>query len=315
MPFTEGCLASEYRNSEVAIPGFSLISTDSSLGRSGGVATYLRDDLPPPLTYFDFPAQPMADTLWLQLQLRHPHALLIGLVYRSASSDLEKDCQLLKYIRDFILSHHCSHLLLLGDVNAPDIMWDEGVSAGGFSSRLLRLVQEEDWVQHVHELTHYRARQRPSLLDLVFINESHPVDRIQISESHGRSDHIVQEFDFLCYWTCKLASTKLLCNFSKADFTVLPSHLDETIHLDGGVNELSACIESAIHGADLKHIPRRHVNQPFAPSLPRRIRRLPDSCAHLFAIQRYTQSAKDIAAYRKVRNQFELTRTVSRFVH
>ena len=145
MAFTETWLTPEYRDSEVAIPGFSLIRTDSPRGRSGGVAIYLRNDLPPPIIYFDFPAQPMADTLWLQLPLRHPDALLIGLVYRSPSSDLEKDCELLKSIRDFILSHHCSHFLLLGDFNAPDIMWDEGVSAGGFSSRPFHLVQEEDW--------------------------------------------------------------------------------------------------------------------------------------------------------------------------
>ena len=132
MAFTETWLTPEYRDSQVAIPGFSLIRTDSSRGRSGGVAIYLRNDPPPPLIYFDFPAQPMADTLWLQFPLRQPDALLIGLVYRSHSNDLKKNCELLKSIGDFILSHQCSHLLLLGDFNAPDIMWDEGVSAGGF---------------------------------------------------------------------------------------------------------------------------------------------------------------------------------------
>ena len=182
----------------------------------------------------------MADTLWLQLPLRHPDALLIGLVYRSPSSVLDKDCELFKSIRDFILSHRCSNLLLLGDFNAPNIMWDEGVSTGGFSSRLFHLVQEEDWTQHVREPTRYRAGQQPSLLDLVFTNETHLVDRIQISEPLGKSYHAVPEFDFLCYWTCKLTSTKLLRNFSKANFTGLSSHLAETIHLDGSVNELFA---------------------------------------------------------------------------
>ena len=38
MAFTETWLTPEYRDSEVAIPGFSLIRTDSSRGRSGGVA-------------------------------------------------------------------------------------------------------------------------------------------------------------------------------------------------------------------------------------------------------------------------------------
>ena len=81
MAFTETWLTPEYRDSEFAVSGFSLIRTDSSCRRSGGVAIYLRNDLPPPLIYFDFPAQPMADTLWIKLPLRHPGALLIGLIY------------------------------------------------------------------------------------------------------------------------------------------------------------------------------------------------------------------------------------------
>ena len=145
MAFTETWLARKYTDSKVAISDFSLIKTDSSHSRSGGVAICLQNDLQHHPIFFDFPAQPMADTLWLQLPLRHPDVLLIGPVYRSPSSDLEKNCELLKSIRDFILSHNCSHLLLLGDFNTPDIMWDEGVSAGSFSSRLFHLVQEEDW--------------------------------------------------------------------------------------------------------------------------------------------------------------------------
>ena len=142
MAFTETWLAPEYRDSEFAVPGILLIRTDSSRSRSDGVAIYLRNELPPSLIYFDFPAQPMADTLWLQLPLRHPDALLIGLVYRSPSSDLRKDCERFKSTRDFFLSHHCSHLLLFGDFNAPDIIRNEGVSAGDFSSRLLCYVKE-----------------------------------------------------------------------------------------------------------------------------------------------------------------------------
>ena len=146
-------------------------------------------------------------------------------------------------------------------------MWDEGVSAGGFSSCLFHLVQEEDCAQHVREPTGYRAEQRPSLLDLVFTYESHLVDRIQISELLGKSDHTVLEFDFLCYWPCELASTKLLRNFSKADFTGLSSHLAETIHLDGGVNEPFLRVQSAIHEADLKYIPRRPRQTTVCPLL------------------------------------------------
>ena len=48
MAFTETWLTSEYRDSELAVLGFSLIRADSSRGRAGGVAIYIRDDFPTP---------------------------------------------------------------------------------------------------------------------------------------------------------------------------------------------------------------------------------------------------------------------------
>ena len=82
----------------------------------------------------------------------------------------------------------------------------------------------------------------------MFSNESYLFNSIQISEPLEKSDDAVLEFDT---WTCKLASTKLQRNFSKADFTGLSSHFAETIHLDGSVNELFVRIQYAIH-EDLK---------------------------------------------------------------
>ena len=90
MAFTETWLTFEYRDSELAFPGFSLITADSSRSRACGVPIYLRDDFPPALIYFDFPSQPLADTLWLRLTLRHSDALLIDLLYRLPSSDLQR---------------------------------------------------------------------------------------------------------------------------------------------------------------------------------------------------------------------------------
>ena len=68
----------------------------------GGVTIYLWDDFLPPLMYLNFLLQPLADALWLRLPLRHLDALLITLLYRSPSSDLPRDCDLLISVRDFI---------------------------------------------------------------------------------------------------------------------------------------------------------------------------------------------------------------------
>ena len=212
------------------------------------MAIYLRDDFPPPLIYFNFQSQSLADTLWLQLPLGHSDALLIGLLYRSSFSHHQRDCDLLISIRDFIHSHNCSCLLLLGDFNAPDIMWDQGIPTRGFLSGLFRLVQEEAWTQHVCEPTRYPTGHRPCSLDLEPTNESHLVDNIQMCEPLGKSDHMVLDFEYICYWTGKLATTKLLRNFpkTKANFPDLSAHLVSTIHMNGPAEELYTFIQSAI---------------------------------------------------------------------
>ena len=66
------------------------------------------------------------------------------------------------------------------------------------------------------------------------------------------------------------------------------AHLASTIPMNGPGEELYTSIQSAIHEADRKYIPHKPVKMNSTPSLPRRIRRLLDSRARLFAKQRLT---------------------------
>ena len=229
-----------------------------------------------------------------------------------------KDGELLKSIKDFHLSHLCSHLLLLGDINTPDIIWNEGVPARGYSSRLLRLVQEEDWTQLVWEPSRYRTGQQPSPPDLVFTDESHLIDKKQISESVEKSDHAVSEFNYHCYWTFKFVSTKLLRNFSKADFTGLASHLVKTIHTNGSVYKLFIGMKPDIHEADLKCIPRKSVKKQSAPFLLHWFRLLVDSRTYFSLSSNYCNPLKTSLPIEKsathAETKPELCRRVSKLV-
>ena len=66
--------------------------------------------------------------------------------------------------------------------------------------------------------------------------------------------------------------------------------------MNGSAEELYTFIQSAIHEADRKYIPRKPVKMKSTTSLPCRIRCLLDSRARLFAKQRLTQLTEDIAA-------------------
>ncbi|GAA48107.1 hypothetical protein CLF_101184 [Clonorchis sinensis] len=96
------------------------------------------------------------------------------------SSPPEDDHFLIRTLGQLSSSYHFTHLLLVGDFNAPKAPWTELQcvgSSGPFTAALTEVVQQSAWTQHVVAPTRYRAGQQPSLLDLVITNERHFVDQ------------------------------------------------------------------------------------------------------------------------------------------
>ncbi|GAA57115.1 hypothetical protein CLF_112200, partial [Clonorchis sinensis] len=116
----------------------------------------------------------------IQVPLRGSDSLLLGAVYRSPSSPPKCDQFLIRTLGQLSSSYHFTHLLLVGDFNAPKAPWMELQSVGSsgpFAAALTEVVQQSAWTQHVVAPTRYRAGQQPSLLDLVITNERHFVDQ------------------------------------------------------------------------------------------------------------------------------------------
>ena len=187
--------------------------SDITRGRAGGVALYISDKLPPPVISSDFPLLPMCEALWVSFPLRSSDTLLLGVIYRSPACNPQDDAALLDAIKNFTGSKQHTHLLIMGDFNAPDVQWTTGVCSGTFSNDLLQLTNQEGCTQHVAEPTRYRNGQLPSLLDLILTNEPHQVDRVEINQPLGKSDHASLEFDYICYWPVRPSSCKILRNF------------------------------------------------------------------------------------------------------
>ncbi|GAA48290.1 hypothetical protein CLF_101424 [Clonorchis sinensis] len=162
------------------------------------------------------------DALWLQVPLRGSDSLLLGVVYRSPSSPPEDDHFLIRTLGQLSSSYHFTHLLLVGDFNAPKAPWTELQcvgSSGPFAAALTEVVQQSAWTQHVVAPTRYRAGQQPSLLDLVITNERHFVDQVTINAPLGHGDHCVLTFDFICYWARNPEPQTWIRNFCRADFS------------------------------------------------------------------------------------------------
>ena len=153
-----------------------------------------------------------------------------------------------------------THLLVVGDMNYSEIDWDAWSSSAGEmhgSSKFVSCLQDNFLSQLVSIYTRYREGQRPSLLDLVIINEEQIVSNIVGSSALGKSDHIVLNFDLNCYVEDKEDKPARYI-FAKGDYEGLSdlskvnwSKLD---NLD--TNAAWSAFADEIHEGMEKHIPK-----------------------------------------------------------
>ncbi|GAA50660.1 hypothetical protein CLF_104875 [Clonorchis sinensis] len=289
-----------------SIDGYSVFRADSKRGRAGGVALYLHAALPIPIVLSDTTPAPFCDALWLQVPLRGSDSLLLGVVYRSPSSPPEDDHFLIRTLGQLSSSYHFTHLLLVGDFNAPKAPWTELQcvgSSGPFAAALTEVVQQSAWTQHVVAPTRYRAGQQPSLLDLVITNERHFVDQVTINAPLGHSDHCVLTFDFICYWARNPEPQTWIRNFCRADFSGMRIFLNQVKLGPASVEDLYRTIVQKVHEADAMYVPKKPARSRTSRKLPKRIRRLLEKRSQLFLKKLTTGDTEDELAFRKMRNR------------
>ncbi|GAA49941.1 hypothetical protein CLF_103810 [Clonorchis sinensis] len=296
----------DHESLHASIDGYSVFRADSKRGRAGGVALYLHAALPIPIVLSDTTPAPFCDALWLQVPLRGSDSLLLGVVYRSPSSPPEDDHFLIRTLGQLSSSYHFTHLLLVGDFNAPKAPWTELQcvgSSGPFAAALTEVVQQSAWTQHVVAPTRYRAGQQPSLLDLVITNERHFVDQVTINAPLGHSDHCVLTFDFICYWARNPEPQTWIRNFCRADFSGMRIFLNQVKLGPASVEDLYRTIVQKVHEADAMYVPKKPARSRTSRKLPKRIRRLLEKRSQLFLKKLTTGDTEDELAFRKMRNR------------
>ncbi|MES9973438.1 MAG: reverse transcriptase domain-containing protein [Candidatus Thiodiazotropha sp.] len=303
LALTETWLTSDVLDGEILLPGYHVIRADSQRGRNGGIAIYLREDMPPSLLV---PVTNIStfDQLWLQVDLRGTDKLLIGVIYRPPSISESTDSLFVQNVIDVLDRNPSTHLLLMGDFNLPSIQWNGLTNQNhGMGAELFDTMKFRSWTQHVKEPTRFRHGQTSSLLDLVFTNESHFIDAIHHLSPLGLSDHMLLKFDFLCYWTRKIVRNTLQRNFTRANFQDMRNYLAESTsslptEAENAYEELRRLLDSA----DKQFVPRTLVKIEDKHQLPRRIRRLLHQRSILFAKQLRTNATDDINNFKRIRN-------------
>ncbi|GAA56332.1 hypothetical protein CLF_110614 [Clonorchis sinensis] len=241
----------------------------------------------------------------LLVPLRGSDSLLLGVVYRSPSSPPEDDHFLIRTLGQLSSSYHFTHLLLVGDLNAPKASRTELQcvgSSGHFAAALTEVVQQSAWSQHVVAPTRYHAGQQPSLLDLVITNERQFVDQVTINAPLGHSDHCVLTFDFICYWARNPEPQTWIRNFCRADFSGMRIFLNQVKLGPASVEDLYRTIVQKVHEADAMFVPKKPARSRMSRKLPKRICLL-EKRSQIFFKKLTTGDTEDELAFRKMRNR------------
>jgi hypothetical protein len=179
---------------DLQIDGYDLFS--NLVGR--GTVLYVKSCLGPTVVCL----QHVCDScVWCIVPLANADRLIVGVVYRSPSSGDIDNQNLNASIREAV-DMKCSHVLVLGDFNYPEINWSTlrpDAAMGRPVQDFLDCVQDCFLFQHVSEATRFRLDQRANVLDLVFTNEEAMISNLKVHEPVGSSDHAVLSWNFNCY--------------------------------------------------------------------------------------------------------------------
>ena len=156
--------------------------------------------------------------------------MLFGCFYRShtpsATSDKNNDD--LNRIFYNISRKNYSHKCLVGDFNFKDINWVSWTTFHNENSKEAKFIEAaRDCYLYQHNLLNSRRRGNddPSLIDLIFSDESMQVSDVEHHAPLGKSDHDVITFNFNCYMDYVKPKERYV--YHKADFEAMRNSLME----------------------------------------------------------------------------------------
>lgn len=174
---------------ELELPGYNVYFNPN--GR--GVALFVKDHLSSceilVLTDYD-------TSVWCEIRLSEQCRAIVGSMYRSPNSSVDNDSKLNQTIK-MICDMNYSHVLLMGDLNYPEIEWTRLTSLASpshSSHEFLNCIQDCYLYQHVAAPTHYRAVRRLThsiwflrmrRIWFMTLNLAHPLVGRIILSSHG----------------------------------------------------------------------------------------------------------------------------------
>ena len=198
--------------SELAIPGYNIISNNLNTN-TRGIVVYVKQDLICKQLNYD---SSFSEFILLEIACTENTKLTVGVFYRSPSSTTDNDQKLFDLLNG-LCAAKVRNLLCLGDFNWPNISWSTWttVSRSGSEIKFIDTLRKNFLNQHVSKPTRSRGDDDPHILDLVISNEAF-IENIDMLAPVGKSDHSVLSID--CKMQINVSNKVIKYNYNKGDY-------------------------------------------------------------------------------------------------
>ena len=252
---------------EFHIDGYEVImhpNISKNMGR--GSLLYIHNSISYKQVLIDLGGQEFKEGLYAEIKLNSHDSLLCACIYRRGESDNENNEKLFETSHKISNGEH-SHILIMEYFNLKGINWHNLTCPGSNPDDLyhtfIECIRDCYFFQHITEPTRQGGTDTPSTLDLIFTNEEHMIEDINIEAPLGNSDHSIQKFKFKC--SMQTAPPKMKTMLKKgnyARFNELMKSVDWKTEFDqysDDINRQWDFLKSKYMEAEAQCIPKKLV--------------------------------------------------------
>ena len=198
---------------ELSVPGYTCYRRDRNMGRGGGVALLVRNEIQS-LARGDLGSGEV-ESVWIELRNSKGKKTLMGIVYRPPNSSMDIGYNL---IRELSLACAKGNVVVMGDFNMQ-VNWENQVGAGPQDREFVECLRDVFLEQLVLEPTRNEA-----ILDLVMCNEQELISDLEVKEPLGSGDHNMISF-YLQFERDKGRSEVSVLQLNKGDYGAMRDEL------------------------------------------------------------------------------------------
>ena len=197
------------------------------------------------------------ESVWCKFTSPNSEKILVGCVYRSPNSQEENKLKLFDLLRsDEIQSF--DKVVICGDFNFSSVRWD-GTWTNEADNEVIEVCRDAFLTQILENPTRFRTNQRPTMPDLVLINDDKLISEVTYLPPFGKSDHSTLLFDLNIKRITVEQVTKAKFDLKKGNYAKFREEMQQVDwkFLDGlEINDMWDNIKGKINKGMQEHIPK-----------------------------------------------------------